>query len=378
MATVSPLSHTNSVTIMGGGVVGCFLAYCLTLAGMPVTVIERERVGAGATGASAGNVQAVTGPCEPLEAVFGAEGLRRWRHYLPAIKEESGIDLRDQEVRYLYAALEDQDVAELKALTTSLQSQGLNTEWIDAEAALSLESRLHPGILGGMLHRDVVQMDAQQCVDALEAIVRMRGGTFVEGEVIGLRQESDRVSGVILGDGSTVACETLVLAMGGRTGIALSDWLGVSLPIQPYNLQKLHVQPVGAPLGCAVRWQGINIVTRRDGNVHVGSKHEDTGLTARTSGSGTRWLLDGFHTILPGVEIKMVEAVAGLAAFIPDPQRTPILGRVPGMDHLYVAVPSTNGFLLSGLMASSLADYLVSGREDPLMYHMRPDRSIKG
>ncbi len=58
----------GSVTILGGGVVGCFLAYCLVLAGMPVTVVERKRTGAGASGASAGNVQAVTGPCGPLEA----------------------------------------------------------------------------------------------------------------------------------------------------------------------------------------------------------------------------------------------------------------------------------------------------------------------
>jgi glycine/D-amino acid oxidase-like deaminating enzyme len=170
----------------------------------------------------------------------------------------------------------------------------------------------------------------------------------------------------------------LVLALGGWTGIALSRWLGVSLPIQPYSLQKLHVQPTGAPLGCAVRWQGINIVTRRDGNVHVGSQHEDTGLTARPSAAGQQWLLEGFRTILPGVEVHLVESIAGLAAFIPDPQRTPILGRVPGMDNIYVAVPSTNGFLLSGLMASSLADYLVSDREDPFMQHMRPDRFIEG
>lgn len=377
MATVSPPSRTSSVTIMGGGVVGCFLAYCLTLAGMSVTVIERERMGAGATGASAGNVQAVTGPCDPLEAVIGAESLRRWRRYLPAIKEESGIDPLDHEVRYLYAALEDQDVAELQTLTSELQAQGLNTEWLDAAAALDLEPRLNLGILGGMLHQDVIQMDAQRCVNALETIVQARGGMFIEGEVTGLRLDGDRVHGVTLSDGSTVACETLVLALGGWTGIALSRWLGMSLPIQPYSLQKLHVQPIGAPLGCAVRWQGINIVTRRDGNVHVGSQHEDTGWTARPSAAGQQWLLDGFRTILPGVEVNLVEAIAGLAAFIPDPQRTPILGRVPGMDNIYVAVPSTNGFLLSGLMASSLADYLVSGREDPFMHHMRPDRFIE-
>jgi glycine/D-amino acid oxidase-like deaminating enzyme len=182
---------------------------------MPVTVIERERIGAGATGASAGNVQAVTGPCAPLEAVLGAESLRCWRRYLPAIKEESSIDLRDQEVRYLYAALEEQDVAELQALTSELQAQGLNTEWLDAAAALDLEPRLNPGILGGMLHQDVIQMDAQRCVNALETIVRARGGIFIEGEVTGLRQDGDRVHGVTLSDGSTIACETLVLALGG-------------------------------------------------------------------------------------------------------------------------------------------------------------------
>ena len=78
--------EASSVTIVGGGVVGCFLAYCLAIAGMPVTVIERERVGAGASGASAGNVQAITGLGSPVEVALGAESVRRWRHYLPAIK----------------------------------------------------------------------------------------------------------------------------------------------------------------------------------------------------------------------------------------------------------------------------------------------------
>lgn len=41
-----------SVTIVGGGVIGCFLAYRLALQGMPVPVVERHSIGAGATGAS--------------------------------------------------------------------------------------------------------------------------------------------------------------------------------------------------------------------------------------------------------------------------------------------------------------------------------------
>ena len=36
------MESLQSVTILGGGVVGCFLAYRLARAGVPVTVIERE------------------------------------------------------------------------------------------------------------------------------------------------------------------------------------------------------------------------------------------------------------------------------------------------------------------------------------------------
>jgi len=367
----------SGVTIVGGGVVGCFLAYCLVTAGMPVTVIERERVGAGASGASAGNVQAITALGSPLEVALGAESVRRWRHYLPAIKEESGIDPYDHEVRYLYAALDEQEVTDLQTLTATLQAEGLNTAWIDASTARGLEPRLYPGILGGMYHQDVVQMDAQRCVNALETIVRARGGSFIDGEVTGLRRAGNRVQALALRDGTVVPCHhALVLALGGWTGVAVSRWLDVALPIQPYSLQKLHVRPCGAPLGCAVRWGGLNVVTRRDGMVHVGSVHENTGLDARSSGSGRQWLMERFDAILPGVEVDIIEAVAGLAAFIPDPERTPILGRLAGLDDVYVAVPTTNGFLLSSLMASTLATYLTSGTEEPWMHHMRPDRPM--
>lgn len=372
---VNESDAVSSVTIVGGGVVGCFLAYCLVTAGMPVTVIERERVGAGASGASAGNVQAITGLGSPLEVALGVESVRRWRHYLPAIKEESGIDPQDHAVRYLYAALDEHEAANLQTLAATLQTEGLRTEWIEARAALALEPRLHPGILGGMYHQDVVQMDAQRCVDALATIVRARGGTFVDGEVAGLHRDGHRVQAVALRDGSTVPCPgALVLALGGWTGVAVADWLGVSWPIEPHALQKLHVRPRAAPLGCAVRWGGLSVVTRRDGIVHVGSVHEDTGLAARPSDTGRQWLMERFGAILPGVEIDIIEAAAGLAAFVPDPERTPILGRLPGLDNVFAAVPTTNGFLLSGLMASALGTYFTSGEEDPLMHHMRPER----
>lgn len=150
MATHSDSHPASQVTIIGGGIVGCFLAYCLSLAGTPVTVIERDRVGSGASGASAGNVQAVTGLCSPLEMALATESLRRWRSYLPGIKEESGMELWDQDVRYVYAALDATDAHDLHTLTTMLHQRGLNTTWINATDALSIEPWLNPNLLGGV------------------------------------------------------------------------------------------------------------------------------------------------------------------------------------------------------------------------------------
>ena len=86
--------NNQQVVVVGGGVVGCFLAYRLSLAEVGVTLLERAAPGAGASGASAGNVQPVTSADDiAFQASLGSESLALYRQYLPAIKEESGMDL---------------------------------------------------------------------------------------------------------------------------------------------------------------------------------------------------------------------------------------------------------------------------------------------
>ena len=69
------MPDVRSVTIIGGGVIGCFLAYRLALAGVPVPILARHAVGAGATGVSAGNVQpGVMGGIVDAQGVLGTLG----------------------------------------------------------------------------------------------------------------------------------------------------------------------------------------------------------------------------------------------------------------------------------------------------------------
>ena len=128
-------------------------------------------------------------------------------------------------------------------------------------------------------------MDAYEFVSALSQAAQRHGAQLQYGEVVGLQQAGERVTGVLLKDGSTITCETLVLAMGAWTGVALAQWLGLAVPMVRI-LQKLHVRPAGPVPRCAVRWGDVNMVARRDGVMHVGSKHDPTGFEAHPTDMG--------------------------------------------------------------------------------------------
>lgn len=362
------------VAIVGGGVIGCFLAYRLALEGVPVGVLERGELASGASGASAGNVQPDTGGGETFLAGLGVESLALYRLYLPDIKQDSGMDPLDQDVQYLYAAFNDKEVGETQATTDQLAKEGLAVEWVDRKQARDVEPRLSEGILGGMLHRDCIQIEPGRFVRALAKAAESHGAQIIRADVIGMEVLGDRVTGVKCGDGRTIPCNSLVIATGAWSRECLSSWLGTALPIGPDGMQKLHLRLEGGPLKCAVRWQGINMVHRRDGLIHLGSKHDDTGFEVRPTEEGESWLLDVLSTPFPGLAVQVADTGSGCGSSTPG--RVPLLGSLEGYDGVYLAVPSTNGFLLAAVIADILTNLLVHGKEHPLLSQMSPGEAV--
>ena len=223
----------QQITIVGGGVVGCFLAYRLAMEGVGITLLEKDSPGAGASGASAGNVQPVTGENTAFEAELGAESLSLYRKYLPAIRAESGIDFREQNTRYLYAATNQEEESNVRDLVLQMSSAGLRVEWLDSKAALELDPRLSPDVIGGMLHQDCIQMDPQLFVDALALAAQKKGAKFVKGEVKGLESRGGRFTGLRLGDGTLLNSDGVIIATGPWSAAAVRAWLDISLPIEP-------------------------------------------------------------------------------------------------------------------------------------------------
>ena len=365
--TSSPQISDGTVAVIGCGAVGCFTAYRLAAMGVPVTLIDQEGPGSGATGNSAGNVQPASGDDDSYKIALGAESLALWRKHLPHINEASGIDYRDQDVQYLYAATDEIEEREVRRILVDVTAAGLRAEWVDGYAARKLEPRLSESITGGMLHHDCIQMDPKLLMAALSKAAEAEGVSLHEKtKAEGLVVAGSRIKGVKLQGGATLECSSVVLSTGAWTLKAMSDWLGYDLAVEPYGLQKLHLGlGTAAPLNCAIRWNGVNIVCRKDGLIHAGSRFDPDGFDSRPSSDSKRWLLEQVAKILPGFVPTGVENIAAFAASTPG--RMPIIGALPGIDGIYLAVPSTDGFLMAAVLAEMTANLMVNGRKHQLM-----------
>ncbi len=365
--TNSQNNLNGTVAVVGGGVVGCFIAYRLAGMGVPVTLVEQAGLGSGATGNSAGNIQPASGDDDAYKIALGAESLALWRKHLPQIKEAGGIDYREQNVRYLYASINEDEESEVLRILDDVQAAGLKAEWVDGPTAREIEPRLSPSITGGMLHQDCIQMDPKLFMAAFANAAESQG-VMIQRQVqaVGLTVAGGRVRGIELQDGNTLECASAVLATGAWTLKVMSEWLGYDLPVEPFGLQKLHLGlGTAEPLNCAVRWNGVNIVCRRDGLVHAGSRFDPAGFDAQPSAESEQWLLEKVAAILPGFQPSGVENIAAFAASTP--ARIPLIGQLPGIDGIYLAVPSTDGFLMAAMLAEMTANLMVNGATHHLM-----------
>ncbi|MEE8466306.1 MAG: FAD-dependent oxidoreductase [Dehalococcoidia bacterium] len=357
----------GTVAVVGGGVVGCFVAYLLASLGVSVTLLERDGPGSGATGNSAGNVQPASGDDDSYKIALGAESLTLWRKHLPQIKEAGGLDFREQDVRYLYAATNQDEEREVRRILADVTDAGLRAGWVDGATAREIEPRLSESITGGMLHQDCIQMDPKLFMAALSNAAQAKGVVIqLQKQAVGLSYSGGRIRAVQLQDGSSLECSSVVLATGAWTARAVSEWLGVELPVEPYGLQKIHMGlGAAAPLNCAVRWGGVNIVSRMDGLVHAGSRFDPAGFDSQPSTQAQEWLLGRVANILPGFHPSGVENIAAFAASTP--KRIPLVGALPGVDGIYLVVPSTDGFLMAAVLAEMTTELLVRGRRHELM-----------
>jgi len=366
------------VVIVGGGLMGLSAAFHLRRAdpGARVTVLERARVGAAASGASAAGVR-VMGR-DPAERALALASLARW----PGLDRELEAPTRYRRTGGLRLALDEASWRAAAPWLAEQRADGVPVEIVDAQAARALAPGIAAGCLGGVHAPIDGQAEALPATEAFGRAARRLGARVEEGVgVPALVVEGGRVVGVERGDGRREACDVAIVAAGAWSPTLLAG-IGVTLPIETRPLQMLLTAP-GAPalrpvLGAFDR--RLSLKQLDDGAYLIGG-----GWPARvTDHAGNRYemleesvagSLETARAVFPPVgACALARSWAGLEAFTPDD--LPILGPVPGLGGLLVAAGfSGHGFALSPMIGDILAR-LATGQDalESLWKGLRYDR----
>src|SRR5688572_20886975 len=139
-------TKSHDLAVVGGGIVGLACAWYAARRGMSVVLLERDRLGAGATQVAAGMLAPVT------EADFGEDELlelnlaaaESWPLFADELRAASGLNPGFRETGALVVAADRDDAEELHRLADLHAALGLPSRWLAPRACRALEPGLSP------------------------------------------------------------------------------------------------------------------------------------------------------------------------------------------------------------------------------------------
>jgi glycine oxidase len=399
------MSKSRDIVIVGAGVIGCSIAYHLGRKGIRSQIIERESIGARASGKAWG---VITYPPVLLVAeklpdsiwslpegetysdwldLFWA-GYRRMADLALDIKEKGGIDIAYAETRSTFLLSSDQpeDATKEAVLSVFRANGAYECEWLGEDELRATFGRIAPGIVGG-ISRPESQVEPYKYTLGLAEAAEHLGAEVRQGEVVGFGVEGDRITSVKLASGAEIGADVVVIAMGPWTRRATS-WLGKEIPSHLLMEECLRVEgPDGWPAH-TVAYGHTTIVPLINGDVILaGGGEGDPFLDTRDDSDDAlseevkARILQRVVEVLPGLEdARLIEHRGDLLAFTPglNPHK-PVMGRLPGWENGYVATNFGGmGICLSPGVGQIMADLISDGeapfRAKQLMEVLSPAR----
>ena len=365
------MAETADVVVVGAGVVGCSVAYYLSVLGARVKLLEREAIGSGASAHATGSLSLLGAEFSPGPSFeFALTAYREFPELVQRLEESTGMDLLYQRRPSLRLALDEDEEYLIKDLM-SWQQTHVAMKWIDQQNVHEIEPRLTQNVRGAVYEDESAQLDSYrlnlalaQAAEKLECPLQLR-------EVTGLLTRGSRVVGVDTATGE-VSCDTVVIAAG-TWSPRLGEFLDFSIPVTHLKGERLMLRYGGAPLPVLISSpKRGHMISRLDGLLSVGSTggrdydQEDLfrgeEFDRQPTEAAKIELLQRAIDVFPDLEeAELVHHLAGSRPLSPD--RMPIIGPVPGWDGVVLATGhSTKGIHLGPLTGRVVAEYIHSGR----------------
>ncbi len=406
----------SDVLILGAGAIGLACAHYLLKTGRRVTVLDRGRIGGGASHGNCGTITPSHAPPLAMPGVVG-KGLRwmlrkdapfyirprldaallgwmlnfaqrcDWdtvlrtaaakaailgfsRQLLGDLIRDEGLACGFEEHGTLYVFRSEAELDAMQPHERVLGEVGIAVRRLDRAATLALEPALRDDIVGGLLHPGDAQLRPDRYVAELARRVREQGGEIVEQcEVTGFLRERGRITAVHTALGERQADE-VVFALGAWSPL-LARQLGLRLPVQPGKGYSItYTRPALSPrIPLVLKERSVCVTAWADG-YRLGSTMEFSGYDASLNRVRLDALRRAAAEYLREPEgPQLIEEWYGWRPMTWDD--LPILGRARAASNLVLA--TGHGMLGISMSAATglLVGEIVTGREpslDPAPY----------
>ncbi|MBV9256794.1 MAG: glycine oxidase ThiO [Ktedonobacteraceae bacterium] len=361
------MKQTTEIAIIGGGVIGCAIAYQLIKAGFDVSVLERAEIAAEASSAAAGLLapeRVLTGPRAGRELFLASWSITA--DLIAEVQELSGVHVEYQQTGALHTITNAEEESEQQKHAQAWRDYGLDVTWLRGDEVRQYEPLLNQNIDAALYFPYATSIRPRLLTKAYAEAARKLGAHIHEQtEVIGFTHSSGKVTGVQTAKGEIISCERVVIATGAWSA-QIGKWLSLSIPVTPARGQILALQQPATPLTYTIFGKDLYMVPKVDKTIHVGATLEHVGFDKSNTAGGIAWLLSGAIELLPMLEhVALVQMWAGLRPLSSDAY--PILGKAPGWENVILATGHGRaGFELSAITSRTITELMLSG-ETPVL-----------
>ena len=364
----TPLPRTAAVVdepdvvVVGAGVTGCAAALRLAEAGQRVRVYDARGVAEGASGRNGGfALRGMPAAFDVTAATVGGEAavaLMRWtERAIDTIESLAGNAFRRVGSRRLAVDVEERD--ELRREYEALVAAGFAAEWIE-----DFEPPLRGRFAAALHHVPDGVLQPARWVRRLAALAASAG--------VELREHT-RVESLEELDGATV-----VVCTDGYPSGLLGPIEGLIIPTRG---QVIATEPVPERLFEVPHYgrHGFDYWHRSEDGRIVAGGFRDVSLDSEFTADEqltepVQAALRSFVNGLVGRELRVDYAWAGIFGMVLD--FLPVVGRVPGLDDVWVAGGYSGHGNVLGFASGELVARAVLGEDDPLLRHFAPARLL--
>jgi len=346
------------IVIIGGGVVGCSIAYNLAKLGAKnIILLEKNTLSSGATGRCGAGIRQQFGT--KMNCILARESIKIFEN----LSQELEYDIELNQGGYLILAYTEKEVNQFKKNVALEQSLNIKARFITVEEAKEIVPPLNTeGILAATFcptdgHANPFKTNFAYA----EAAERLGVKIYTFTEVKEIETENHKIVAINTDKGK-VLTPMVVNAAGGYSGI-IGKMVGVDIPVYSQRHQILITEPIDPLFRPMLLSFSRNFYGQQTPHGSIimgfGDPNERKDGNIGSSWQFAQEMAQKMTAVLPLLkEVSMVRQWAGLYNMSPDAQ--PILGEHPQIEGFYMAIGfSGHGFMLAPITSKLIAELIL-------------------